>query len=80
MIKSTASNSQSFLFPMSFIVLHIPHSSKVISAELRSDFLISGDQIELELLRMTDHYTDCKRRPKTGTVKGSGENRYAQSN
>lgn len=22
----------------------------------------------------------CKRRPKTGTVKGSGENRYAQSN
>jgi N-formylglutamate deformylase len=43
---------------MSSIVLHIPHSSKVISAELRSDFLISGDQIELELLRMTDHYTD----------------------
>jgi hypothetical protein len=24
--------------------------------------------------------TECKRRPKTGTVKGAGENRYAQSN
>ena len=43
---------------MSSIVLHLPHSSKVIPAELRSDFLISDDRIELELLRMTDHYTE----------------------
>jgi N-formylglutamate deformylase len=58
MIDATASKSQEFLKHMSPVVLHIPHSSKAIPVEYKSDFLISEDQIELELLRMTDHYTD----------------------
>jgi N-formylglutamate amidohydrolase len=40
------------------VVLHIPHSSKLIPAECTADFLISDDEIDLELLCMTDHYTD----------------------
>ncbi len=58
MLDATASKSQEFLKHMSPVVLHIPHSSKAIAAEHRPDFLISDNEIELELLRMTDHYTD----------------------
>jgi len=58
MIDATASKSHELATHMSPVVLHIPHSSKVIPAEHKSDFLISDNQIELELLRMTDHYTN----------------------
>jgi N-formylglutamate amidohydrolase len=58
MIDATELKSQEFLTHMSPVVLHIPHSSKAIPVEYKSDFLISEDQIEFELLRMTDHYTD----------------------
>jgi N-formylglutamate deformylase len=54
----TASKSHELATHMSLVILHIPHSSNAIPAEHKSDFLISDDQIELELLRMTDHYTD----------------------
>jgi len=41
-----------------FTIVHIPHSSIEIPADLLPDYLISGEELDLELLRMTDHYTD----------------------
>ena len=40
------------------MILHIPHSKKIIPKEFLNYFLISEDQIEIELLKMTDHFTD----------------------
>jgi N-formylglutamate amidohydrolase len=40
------------------IVLHIPHASTEIPSDVRESFVIDGAQLELELLRMTDHFTD----------------------
>ena len=40
------------------IVLHIPHASMEIPGDIRKSFVIDGAQLELELLRMTDHFTD----------------------
>ena len=40
------------------LVLHIPHSSKVIPNSLRASFLLSDSELERELLCMTDAYTD----------------------
>ena len=40
------------------ILLHIPHSSLSIPKAVREKFFISNAELELELLRMTDHYTD----------------------
>ena len=40
------------------IVLHIPHSSTVIPADLRASFLGSDEELSRELLAMTDRYTD----------------------
>ena len=40
------------------MILHIPHSKKLIPKEFLKYFLISEDQIEIELLKMTDHFTD----------------------
>lgn len=40
------------------IVLHIPHASMEIPGEVRKSFVIDGAQLEQELLRMTDHFTD----------------------
>ena len=39
-------------------VLHVPHSSTEIPADLRSSFRLTDDEIRGELLRMTDWYTD----------------------
>lgn len=39
------------------IILHIPHSSKDIPKEYLSLFLLSKEHLEIELLKMTDHYT-----------------------
>lgn len=39
-------------------VLHIPHASTRIPGDLRGSLIVSDDQLGLELLRMTDHYTD----------------------
>src|SRR6056297_1290090 len=40
------------------IILHIPHSSTMIPEEERQHLLLSEPELETELLKMTDHYTD----------------------
>jgi len=40
------------------IILHIPHSSRKIPADCRKDILLSDKELEYELLKMTDVYTD----------------------
>ncbi|MFZ2448022.1 MAG: N-formylglutamate amidohydrolase [Syntrophobacteraceae bacterium] len=41
-----------------FTIIHVPHSSGEIPAELLPDYELSKEQLELELLNMTDRYTD----------------------
>jgi len=41
-----------------FVVLHIPHASIAIPEDLRPLILLSAQELELELLSMTDCYTD----------------------
>ena len=40
------------------IVLHIPHASMEIPDDVRQSFVVDDAQLRLELLRMTDHFTD----------------------
>jgi len=40
------------------IILHIPHSSKAIPRKIRETFLLSDDELNKELICMTDAYTD----------------------
>ena len=40
------------------IIIHVPHSSIFIPPEIRKDILLSDDELESELLGMTDWYTD----------------------
>ena len=40
------------------IVLHIPHASVVIPEEVRQSFLLTDAELEHELFRLTDHFTD----------------------
>ena len=40
-----------------WVILHIPHDSCVIPADVRSQFLLSDDELEHELQCMTDHFT-----------------------
>ncbi|MGC9372785.1 MAG: N-formylglutamate amidohydrolase [Thermovirgaceae bacterium] len=40
------------------IILHIPHSSGKIPPDCRKDILLSDKELEYELLKMTDVYTD----------------------
>jgi len=40
------------------ILAHIPHSSTFIPPEMKANFLLSDDELQKELLRMTDKYTD----------------------
>jgi len=39
------------------VVLHIPHDSPVIPADLRGQFLLGDELLRAELVRMTDHRT-----------------------
>jgi len=39
------------------LVLHIPHASLVVPSDVAAGFLLTPEQIEHELLVMTDHYT-----------------------
>ena len=41
-----------------FVVFHIPHSSTIIPAHIRSSLRLSEEDLAHELLSMTDHYTD----------------------
>jgi N-formylglutamate deformylase len=40
------------------VVLHIPHASVVVPSDVAADLLLNADQLEHELLVMTDRYTD----------------------
>lgn len=40
------------------VLVHIPHASTSIPVAVRSTFLLSGEEVRDELLRMTDRYTD----------------------
>jgi len=40
------------------MILHIPHSSRAIPEDLRDQFVLSDDELSLELNRMTDAFTD----------------------
>lgn len=40
------------------VVLHIPHASIDVPLDLRASLLLDDEALALELLRMTDHYTD----------------------
>ena len=40
------------------IIIHVPHSSILIPPEIRKDLLLLDNELEIELLRMTDWYTD----------------------
>lgn len=40
-----------------WVVLHIPHDSTGIPDQVRTQFLLSDSDLQLELQRMTDHFT-----------------------
>lgn len=42
-----------------WVVLHIPHDSVFIPEDVRSSFLLSKQELEAELRRMTDHFTQA---------------------
>ena len=44
--------------PPSPIVIHVPHSSTFIPPDVRDEIVLDDDELKLELLRMTDWYTD----------------------
>jgi N-formylglutamate deformylase len=43
---------------MNSLILHIPHSSNVIPDSIRTQFVLSNQSLNTELLLMTDAYTD----------------------
>lgn len=40
-----------------WVILHVPHDSRLIPEEVRSQFLLSDEELKHELQRMTDHFT-----------------------
>ena len=40
------------------MILHIPHSSRLVPYQVRGQFVLSDEELELELTRMTDAHTD----------------------
>lgn len=40
-----------------WVVLHVPHDSIVIPSEVKSQFLLTDEELALEVGRMTDHFT-----------------------
>jgi N-formylglutamate deformylase len=47
------------LAPSPRVVVHVPHASLVIPDECRASFLLSAEELERELLAMTDRDTDA---------------------
>ncbi|MEO7363740.1 MAG: N-formylglutamate amidohydrolase [Gemmatimonadaceae bacterium] len=44
--------------PIPSVVLHIPHSSTIVPDDVRGRIVLSDEALALELLAMTDHFTD----------------------
>ena len=44
--------------PVPRVVIHVPHASREIPADLRRTFLLDDAALDRELDRVTDHYTD----------------------
>lgn len=44
--------------PASTVILHVPHSSRVIPDEIRADLLLTDRELTMELDEMTDSQTD----------------------
>ena len=40
------------------VILHVPHSSREIPADIRKDILLNDEQLKIELDEMTDSHTD----------------------
>ena len=40
------------------MILHLPHASRFIPENFRDDFLLSDQELQEELNRITDHATD----------------------
>lgn len=40
------------------MILHIPHSSRLVPEQMRGQFVLSDKELEIELTRMTDAFTD----------------------
>ena len=40
-----------------WVVIHVPHDSIVIPSEVRSQFLLTDEELQNELRLMTDHHT-----------------------
>jgi len=45
-------------YTLNHIILHVPHASLHIPKDIRSTILLDEQELELELLAMTDRYTD----------------------
>ena len=43
---------------MTPIVIHIPHASRTIPSDIRASIILSDSDLEIELTKMTDAYTD----------------------
>src|SRR5262245_61101125 len=39
-------------------VIHLPHASTDIPPSVRSELLLSDEELAIEIVRMTDHFTD----------------------
>jgi hypothetical protein len=40
------------------VLIHIPHASVTISKQNRGDFVIPDEELDYEMIRLTDWYTD----------------------
>lgn len=45
-------------FPSQPLIIHVPHSSEVIPSVIRNQFVLSDKELNFELNRMTDAFTD----------------------
>jgi N-formylglutamate amidohydrolase len=56
--KIEGSMSRKTINNNSWVILHIPHASYTIPKDIRNTFKLTKDELNLELSKLTDHYTD----------------------